>query len=60
MHSEQELTNLGNETKNHSKIKWGSAQLVAGTYLAMGEDDSYGCRALTTDTAEATCPHGKV
>lgn len=34
---QQELTHLGDETKNYSKIKWGVAQLILGTYLAAGE-----------------------
>jgi len=34
---EQELTNLGDKTKNHSKIKWGAAQLALGAYLLLGE-----------------------
>jgi hypothetical protein len=34
---EKELANLSDETKNHSKIKWGVAQLVLGAWLAIGE-----------------------
>ena len=34
---EQELVNLGDEIKDHSKIKWGAGQLALGTYLWLGE-----------------------
>jgi len=35
----EELTHLGAETKNRSKIKWGVGQLALGMYLMAGEID---------------------
>jgi hypothetical protein len=34
---EQELANLGDKTRNYSKLKWGAGQLAAGAYVTIGE-----------------------